>query len=811
MSNRKTKLPSHFCEWVVGTTIESVIGAIPQNKPPKKRDVVRVEVTTDDESEEDTVKVTYPRTGRNYTPPPVNEAKAEAKKVRFDFRPNGPIKSAMKQTTTTTPMDSSDEASDSGPETESDSSQSAYISSSDATDSDIEYSVECVKHKKQRKKKKHRQTQTEEDTESDWDSDPAPNCPCQRCTKGRQILKRVGRKMSKEITPPSPETSDSDEEEEPPITKRQSGKNKRRCLKKAKPTEPDPNTSDSDSESEILALKKRSQTKNQGKQTDGKKQQTASQPPMTKKQRKAMNKKAKQQQEQEIEGESSDSPKEAEEETEPEEEPKKQNKGKQKNNKKQKGKQKKQEPENETNKDQEAAPADEAPEASKDTDQGKFRTMRGKAKAQPKQKDGVKKGNYPEGLPVPHMRRSQLVEPIRAQVVQIERVIKTPQDPAPNAYYNAENNIMRAYEGLPYGNHQSNALYPERDAFGRPLPMGQPHPMHNPFYYGFNNPQQYPNYPQMPPFHQGYAGVPPPPDAYSHVPITQGMGHPPWYAMGPPPGGPPSDYYGHRSPETNKNTPVSKAEKNNVGPPGSLTGQDNPYYKRKSQNNAWESHRSVPKENGQPPGSDKAGSNGSNGSNGWNKNNDQGAGLNDGAADNNGQDGWATPAQGSNQNADGWDTSNNQAVNDWNNKTTQDSKPDEWTVSPPTGEQDQNQNGWVDGSNHSNKSNESVKKSGAHWGEDTYPGSCAPGTWGEQQTTSSVGQGADNNVGIWAPTEVKGNGNGDGDQKPPPAEVEDRDNIMPGTWVDGTGTTVPAPAWGDATAAQDTNGQAVNW
>ncbi|CVL01041.1 uncharacterized protein FMAN_10252 [Fusarium mangiferae] len=810
MSNRKTKLPSHFCEWVVGTTIESVIGAIPQNKPPKKRDVVRVEVTTDDESEEDTVKITYPRTGRTYTPPPANEAKAEVKKVRFDFGQNGPIKSAMKQTTTTTPMDSSDEASDSGPETESDSSQSAEISSSDATDSDVDYPVKCVKHKRQRKKKKHRQTQTEEDTESDWDSDPATDCPCQRCTKGRQILKRVGRKRSKEITPPSPETSDSDEEEEPPNSKRQSGKNKRRCLKKVKPTESDPNTSDSDSESEILALKKRSQTKSQGKQTDGKKQQAAPQPPMTKKQRKAMNKKAKQQQEQEIEGETSDSPKEAEEETEPEEEPKKQNKGKQKNNKKQKGNQgnqKKQEPENETNKDQEAAPADEAPEASKDTDQGKFRTMKGKAKAQPKQKDGVKKGNYPEGLPVPHMRQSQLIEPIRAQVVQIERVIKTPQDPAPNAYYDAEHNTMRAYDGPAYGNHQSNALYPERDAFGRPLPMGQPHPMQNPFYYGFNNPQQYPNYPQMPPFHQGYAGVPTP-DAYSHVPITQGMAPSSWYAMGPPAGAPPAGYYGHRSPETNKNTPVSKAEKNNVGPPGSLTGQDNPYYKRKSQNNAWESHRSVPKENGQPPGSDKAGSNGSNrsnGSNGGNKNNDQGAGWNDITADNNGQDAWDAPAQDKNQNQGGWDTSNNQAVNDWNNKTIQDSKPEEWPVSPPTGEQDQNQNGWGGGSNHSNKSNETVKKNGAHWGEDTYPGSCAPGTWGEQQTTSSVEQGADNNVGIWAPTEVKGNG----DQKPPAAEVEDRDNIMPGTWVDVPGTTVPA--WGDATAAQDTNGQAINW
>nr|RBQ99192.1 hypothetical protein FVER53263_06910 [Fusarium verticillioides] len=809
MSNRKAKLPSHFCEWVVGTTIESVIGAIPKNKPPKKRDVVRVAVTTDDESEEDTVSVTYPRTGRNYTPPPANEAKAVVKKkVRFEARQNGPLKSAMKQTTTTTPKDSSDEASDSGPETESDSSQSAYISSSDVTDSDVEYSVECVKHKRQRKKKR-RQTQAEEDTESDWDSDPAPDCPCQRFTKGRQILQRVCQKRSKEITPPSPETSDSDEEA-PPNTKQQSGKNKRRCLKKAKPTEPDPNTSDSDSEPEILALKKRSQTKNQGKQTNGKEQQIAPQAPMTKKERKAMNKKAKQQQEQEIEGETSDSPKETEEETEPEEEPKKQNKGKQKNNKKQKGEQKKQEPENETNKDQEAAPADKAPEASKDTDQGKFRTMKGKAKAQPKKKDGVKKGNYPEGLPVPHMRRPQLVEPIRAQVVLIERVIKIPQDPAPNAYYDAELNILRAYDGPAYGNHQSNALYPERDAFGRPLPMGQPHPMQNPFYYGFNNPQQYPNYPQMPPFHQGYAGAPPPSDAYSHVPITQGMTPLPWYAMGPPPGVPPSGYYGHRSPETNKNTPVSKAEKNNVGPPGSLTGQDNPYYKRKSQNNGWESHRSVPKENGHPPGSDKAGSNrsnGSNGSNDWNKNNDPVASWNDGVPDNKGQDDWPATAPDNNQNGNDWGTSDDQAVKDWNDKITQDSKPAEWPISLPTGEQDQKKNGSGDGSSHSNRSNDTLKKIGAHWGEDTYPGCCPLSTWGEQQTTSSVGQSADNNVGIWAPTDVNGSGNGDGNQNPP-AVGGDGDNIMPGTWVDGTETV---PAWGDATAAQDTNGKAIHW
>jgi hypothetical protein len=582
MSNRKIKRPSHFCEWVVGTTIESVIGAIPQNKAPKKRDVVRVQVTTDDESEEDTVKITYPRTGRTSTPPPAKEAKAEAKKVRFHFGQDGPIKSAMKQTTITTPMESSDEASDSSPETESDSSQSVYISSSDATDSDIECSVECVKHKKKRKQK-HRQTQAEEDTESDWDSDPEPTCDCARCKKGRQILKRIGKKKSKEFTPPSPETSES-EEEESPNTKRLSGKNKKRGRKKAKPPESDTDTSGSDSESEIPAPKKQSQAKNQGKQRGGKKQQAAPEPPLSKKQRKAMNKKVKQQQEQEIEGETSDSPKEEEEETEPEEEPKQQNKGKQKDNKKQNGKQanqKKQKAGKETHKEPEAAeqtPAEEAPEASKEKDQGKSRTMKGKAEAQPKQKDGVKKGNYPEGLPVPHMRRPQLIEPIRAQVVQTERVIETPQDPAPNAYYDAENNVMRVYHGPAYGNHQNNALYPDRDAFSRPLPMGQPHPMQNPFYYGFNNLQQYPNYPQMPPFHQGYTGVPPP-EAYSHVPITQGMAPPPWYAMGPPPGLPPNGCYGHRSPETNKNTPASKTEKdktsqNNVGPPGSLTVSD---------------------------------------------------------------------------------------------------------------------------------------------------------------------------------------------------------------------------------------------
>ncbi|KAM0271794.1 hypothetical protein ACHAPA_002559 [Fusarium lateritium] len=845
MANRKVKGPSHFCEWVVGTTIESALGPIPKNKPPKKRDVVRVEVTTDDESEEDTVKITYPRTGRTNTPPPAAaEAKTTIKKVRFE---DGPIKSALKQTVITTPVDSSDETSDSGSELETESSQSETTLSSDATDSDAESSEDSSKPK-MKKKKKHKQKQIEADTESDWDSDPDPTCKCRRCTKGREILRRIGKKKSKESTPPSPETSES-EGEEPPKYKHHSGKNKKKGAKKEKEPEPEPESETSDSakdtsesEQETAPPKKQQrankqqQSKKQGKQKGNKKQQVAPEletsesepePPKSKKQQKKEAKRAaKKAEEPEPEGdkdETSESAKETEDEAEPEGSPKQQNKDKQKNdNKKQNGKQagkenqqsnkKKQKAGKESNKEpeaaEEAAVEEEVPATSKEQDQGKFKNVKGKGKAQSRYKDGVKKGNYPEGLPVPHMRRPQLIEPIRAQVVQTERVIETPEDPAPNAYYDAEHNVMRVYHGPVYGNHQNNALYPNRNGFDQPLPMGQPHPLQNPFYYGFNNPQQYPNYPQMSPYHQNLAGVPPP-EAYSHIPITQGMAPPPWYATGGPPGFYPSNnhrekpHYGNPG---NSSQGKGKGSHNNVGPPASLTGQNNPYLpkRNKSQFSAWGgSHRSVSKENSQPPGSVRAASTG------WNDNSNNketGNGWNDGAGDNNAQNdqnGWDTGGQDNNQSGGGWGANDNQASTDWNNPSPEAKQDDTWAPTEPRDNAQQDHNvGWGSGSN---KSNETVRKAGDHWGQDTFPG--ASGSWDEQpkDAVSSLGQGADNNVGVWD------TGNANGTEQPASSQGENGpDNVMPGTWVD-TPAVTAGPSWGDSSAAQDTNGQAENW
>ncbi|KAK6698793.1 hypothetical protein SNK05_011617 [Fusarium graminearum] len=863
MTNRKLKGPSHFCEWVVGTTIESALRPIPspKPKPPKnrKREVVRVQVTTDDESEEDTVRITYPRTGRSIPPSPpdpepeaeaeaesepepepvpiVTEAKTVIKKVRFE---DGPIKSALKQTVITTPVESSDETSESGTESESEPASDSNISAKQRN-----------KRRRKRQRQKQKQKQIEADSESDWDSDPDPTCKCHRCVKGREILRRIGKKKSKEHTPPpSPETSES-EEQEPPKRKPRSGKNRKKGVKKVKEPEPDSDASDSakdtsESEPETPPPKKQKKAnkkQKQGKQKGKKNQDPAPEHETSESEPDPLQKNKKQQQKanakkggkkakklepepepEEANGETSESANGTEDEAEPEEEKsKQQNKGKQKNKNKQPDKansqskknKKKQKAKKETNKEPEPPgepeAEEQAAEATKEQDQGKSGKMTMKEKGQPKYKDGVKKGNYPEGLPGPHMRRPQLIEPIRAQVVQTERVIETPEDPAPNAYYDSEHNIMRVYHGPVYGNHQSNALYPERNGSHRPLPMGMPHPMQNPYYYGFNNPKEYPNYSHMSPYHQHYAGVPPP-EAYPHVPITQTMPPPPWYGMAGPPGPFPApvNYQEKTAPASSKD---KASQNNNVGPP-SLTGKDNPYLpkRNKSQFSAWGSQgaRTASKEHSQPAGSVRAASNNWGGSN----NNDQGNTWNDGAGDTqNGQSSWDAAGQDNNNSNNGNDKGGSGGGDDqngvWGTSTNDNQAPIDWG-NGDTQETTQNQE-WGTGSN---KSNETVRKAGDHWGNDTYPG--ASGDWDQPKDgVSSVGQGADNNVGVLAADDANGNGNESGngnDNEPPVSTAGDggADNVMPGTWVETPSLTV-GPDWGDATAAQETNGAADHW
>lgn len=178
---------------------------------------------------------------------------------------------------------------------------------------------------------------------------------------------------------------------------------------------------------------------------------------------------------------------------------------------------------------------------------------------------GFRGERYPEAFPLPHPRRPNLIDPIRAEVHQTERVIETADDPPPNAFYDAENNVVRVYYGPVYGNHPPQGLYPRRSSDHRPLPLGMPHPSQNPYYYGFKDQPQ----------HTGY----------EHVPITQGgcpgaynpLYAPAGLALGPYPGAPlqeiPSMLQANdpnQKPAPSSIKGMDKSGMNNVGPEGSI-------------------------------------------------------------------------------------------------------------------------------------------------------------------------------------------------------------------------------------------------
>ncbi|RSM06326.1 hypothetical protein CEP52_005735 [Fusarium oligoseptatum] len=799
MANSKKQRPSLFCEWVVGTTIESALGPIPKKpKKPKKRDVVRVEVTTDDESEEDTIKITYPRTGRSTPPPPTEEARTIIKKVRFE---DTPTKSALKKPT---PVESSDEASDSGPEPESESSQSDNVSSSDASDSDVENS-DIAPSPKKKKKSKKKQKPVPDDAESDWDSDPDPTC----------------KKHSKDSTPPSTETPDSEPEEPPKPKNKECGKDKK-AGKKAKEPEPETDTSESaeetsESESETPPKKqqpKKEQPKKQGKKKNTKVEESsggetseseAESPKPKKKKQGSPKSDAKEDEtpeESETDAEASDSANEADAESEPEPEPKK----KQKQKEQRQGKRPRL-----TKKKLKTKKAVEA--SNQENNQGKYKKAKGKRTKEGDKENAAPKvmalkdsryqngffwGNHPQGMLFPHPRRPQLIEPIRAQAVQMERVIRAPSDPVPNAYYDPENNVMRQYQGPPTGNNHGH-LYPAHNAFSGPSPTGMPPVPQTPFYYGFNQPQHQPGYGPYPPYNQYWQPMSPM-EGYAHVPITRGMPGHAWTAMNGPPGFPPAlpAGYGQANPQAvegkeNAALPPSndkdKTSQNNVGPPG-LTGQNNPYLPQRTGSvfKSYGSHGARTASKGD--GSARTGSNNWNNVTTWN----------DGNGDNqqNGQTDWNPvpdhSQNGSGQNDNTWGQTENQ------NQDQNGNGNNGWDTNGE--QQEDNNQKWA---SRSNGSNGTVRKRrDDHWGNDTHLGTTA-GVWEEVKETvpSTSGPAADNNVLGW---DVVGDRvaevSPDSRKSDKGKDEEKPDNVMPGSWVDTPGVA----AWGDASAAVDTHG-----
>ncbi|UKZ81265.1 hypothetical protein TrVFT333_009037 [Trichoderma virens FT-333] len=264
-----------------------------------------------------------------------------------------------------------------------------------------------------------------------------------------------------------------------------------------------------------------------------------------------------------------------------------------------------------------------------------------------------------------------LIAPIRAEVMQTERVVETQDDPPPNAYYDALHGVVRVYHGS--------------------------HAVQNPYYHGYNNVMP------MPPPQQHL-----PPHGYEHVPITQGMPMPGWNAMVPPPGYPPYNYPGlHPMSAAWYDQQLNKqgtkgAFNNNVMPEAT---KPNPYYtKRQSPFSNMGSNRSV--SNGKPPshsGHSNCSKNGNRdtGPNwdtnsrrsvgAWANSSNHGGAWGDGGDANNnnnqgGGDQWGSGGNG----GDTWGTTNNN--NDqWGNNNN-DTGADQWGTG--AGNDQNNQGGW---------------------------------------------------------------------------------------------------------------------
>lgn len=115
--------PSLFCEWAVGSSINSAIRRFEKDRlerekeAQRRRDVIKVELTADEESETDSVRVTYPRKRRGRSKSATNGLSG-VKHVRFE---QGPLKPALKRKTKKKHYRSSGSdtlATDSGSETE---------------------------------------------------------------------------------------------------------------------------------------------------------------------------------------------------------------------------------------------------------------------------------------------------------------------------------------------------------------------------------------------------------------------------------------------------------------------------------------------------------------------------------------------------------------------------------------------------------------------------------------------------------------------------------------------------------------------
>lgn len=188
----KTKRTPTLCEWALGFNVEDYLDQQDrrQRRQGKPQQRFCVEVSTDDESEEDSLKITYPRSSANgNNGNNGNGNSTGVKKVRFERGPQP--KSAMRRTDS--------EQSDS--DTSGSNNKGSGRSSADSSRS---YGG------------KKKSSSDSFDADSSGDSEPHPCCSCWKCARRRKELRTAGQgqkqKSNKKNHASDTDSSDSCEE-----------------------------------------------------------------------------------------------------------------------------------------------------------------------------------------------------------------------------------------------------------------------------------------------------------------------------------------------------------------------------------------------------------------------------------------------------------------------------------------------------------------------------------------------------------------------------------------------------------------------
>ncbi|XXH04868.1 Dephospho-CoA kinase cab5 [Hypoxylon texense] len=430
--------PNSFCEWMIGRNV------VRKKAPKKPRPVFSMALETDDESEQDTLKLTYPRTGRSRG----TKRATRSKKVHFkESARNAGLEHAIAQL----PVDSDPQVS-SEPEISPDES---------TTDDDLIMDcpcTNCISARRKLKKSKQAKARSKKyltDTSTDEDEgSPASVHAKHKAKKAKEAEahKSKGKKSksqakkTKAKSESEAETTDATDAETGPETGADTGASTEGATSggdttEAQTTEAETTGGETEAESEKEAPKDMGKKKGKGKQ--GKQDGTSV------------------------------------EKSEQVKKDKKSSPNGQSNSDEQDTQRSEKNEENPTTK----GPSHESKLLSVPETAALLNQAR---QTRPKVKVNSKSKSFSPHNPPPEMRQANFFMPPRPHVVQVEHAVEVQEDPRPNAFFDNANGVMRVYHGPVYGNPYG-VLYPNR-VYGNqslPSPIGTPHPMQNPGYNGF--------------------------------------------------------------------------------------------------------------------------------------------------------------------------------------------------------------------------------------------------------------------------------------------------------------------------------------